>query len=395
MEGMYGTSKNDILSFDFFAPFPALKAPFIKYCKAFEKRLRQSVPFYRVIPVKEDLPTNLAVAGFITEWQSSKGKNALNPITLELQFLEHHNTQFLDLHRDLMRIDYTSQSESALTNLKTLLLLEISLLLGCDVEWAPPSANTGTDGGETATSADGASTGTVLTTSGKDDDDESSDTAGADGSADVAADAAADTAADAAAAPAAPALPRPGSTRTARSATGAAGVPAAPAAPVLDVNDFTTWAPDTWSLVDFDKISFPQDPNVSICTVRSYMAIGMIFWYEPELRTAQPRVWNELNTSWTNTFHSDLHPHVLETWPEKGPHAFNESQSKWLFETLRYLKKNPGRPALRRRVPHQLLPAIAKLTPIVWSADKPEGGGGNTKKRRTDEPVKSTPRLDA
>ena len=167
MEGMYGTSKNDILSFDFFAPFPALKAPFIKYCKAFEKRLRQSVPFYRVIPVKEDLPTNLAVAGFITEWKSSKGKNALIPITLELQFLEHHNTQFLDLHRDLMRIDYTSQSESALTNLKTLLLLEISLLLGCDVEWAPPSANTGTDGGETATSADGASTGTVLTTSGK------------------------------------------------------------------------------------------------------------------------------------------------------------------------------------------------------------------------------------
>jgi hypothetical protein len=109
MEGMYGTSKKDILSFDFFAPFPALKAPFIKYCKAFEKRLRQSVPFYRVILVKEDLSTNLAVAGFITEWKSSKGKNALIPITLELQFLEHHKRKYLDLlrHGELCKIEYS------------------------------------------------------------------------------------------------------------------------------------------------------------------------------------------------------------------------------------------------------------------------------------------------
>jgi hypothetical protein len=40
-----------------------------------------------------------------------------------------------------------------------------------------------------------------------------------------------------------------------------------------------------------------------------------------ELETASG---DELNFAWTATFHSDLpvHPHVLERWPEDGPHAF-------------------------------------------------------------------------
>ena len=81
-----------------FAGFPGIKAPFIKFCKAFEKRLRSNVPSHRVIPVNEEQPTNLDVAGFITEWKSGKVKNKLNPLTVELPpFLEHHKTQYLDL----------------------------------------------------------------------------------------------------------------------------------------------------------------------------------------------------------------------------------------------------------------------------------------------------------
>ena len=68
---------------------PVIKAPFIKFCKAFEKRLSSSVPSHRVIPVNEEQPTNLDVAGFITKWKSGKGKNILNPLNVELQFLEH------------------------------------------------------------------------------------------------------------------------------------------------------------------------------------------------------------------------------------------------------------------------------------------------------------------
>ncbi len=56
----------------------------------------------------------------------------------------------------------------------------------------------------------------------------------------------------------------------------AAPAAAAPAASVLDPTDFTTWAPDTWVLLDFDKIHFPKDPSVIICSLRSHMAIAMI-----------------------------------------------------------------------------------------------------------------------
>ena len=141
MEGLYKKGA-DVLTFDLFAGVGGTKAPFIKFCKAFEKRLRSNVPSHRVIPVNEEQPTKLDVAGFITEWKSGKGKNTLSPLTVELQFLEHHKAQYLDLHRDLMKIDYSPQSEAALQNFKTLVVLEISLFLGGDIEWAtPPGAN--------------------------------------------------------------------------------------------------------------------------------------------------------------------------------------------------------------------------------------------------------------
>ena len=80
MEGLY--KKGDVLAFDLFAGVSGIKAPFIKFCRAFEKRLRSNVPSHRVIPVVEEQPTNLDAAGFITEWKS-KGKNTLNPLTVD------------------------------------------------------------------------------------------------------------------------------------------------------------------------------------------------------------------------------------------------------------------------------------------------------------------------
>ncbi len=69
------------------------------------------------------------------EWRAG-GKNTIIPLTLDVQFLEHHKTQYLDLHRQFQKIDYLPQTQAALQNFKTLLLLEIQLLLGCDVEWS-------------------------------------------------------------------------------------------------------------------------------------------------------------------------------------------------------------------------------------------------------------------
>ncbi len=72
-----------------------------KHCKVFETRLRSLVSTYRVLPLNEEQSTKPDVAGFITE-RIASGKNTLEQLTL--------------------------------VNFKTLLLLEIQLLLGCYVE---------------------------------------------------------------------------------------------------------------------------------------------------------------------------------------------------------------------------------------------------------------------
>jgi hypothetical protein len=43
--------------------------------------------------------------------------------------------------------------------------------------------------------------------------------------------------------------------------------------------DFIIWNPETWSLLDFSKITFSQDPHINI-SVRSYMEKTMILWFE-------------------------------------------------------------------------------------------------------------------
>jgi len=42
------------------------------------------------------------VSGFLTEW--SKSKKVLKTMKLDMQFLDHHRQQFLDLHAELSKI---------------------------------------------------------------------------------------------------------------------------------------------------------------------------------------------------------------------------------------------------------------------------------------------------
>jgi hypothetical protein len=258
---------------------------------------------YSVLPLSEEQSTKQDVSCFITKLRAS-GKNTLKPLTLEVQFLEHHKTQYFDLHRKLQKIDYSQQTQAALQNFKTLLHLEIQLLLGCYVEWSVPLPQASADIDHP-----------VLSTAGNYAyADESGGDAGQNSGA--ASPAAAAQAAD----------------------------PVATAPGVL-TKDFTTWTPGTWELLPWDEIHLPKDPNVSICSVRSYMAIAMIMWYQPDLRLSQLRLWEQLMYAWNTTFHCDLHPNGLEKWQEDGPHAFNTEESKWLAETLCYFKRTPGRPA--------------------------------------------------
>ncbi len=59
---------------------------------------------------------------------------------LDMQFLDHHCKQFLDLHAESIKIDQSLQAEAALTNFKTLLLLEITLLSRSVFDWSTPAA---------------------------------------------------------------------------------------------------------------------------------------------------------------------------------------------------------------------------------------------------------------
>ncbi len=69
---------------------------------------------------------DINVTGFITA-PGGKGKARLSPMKASLQSLEHHKMQYLELHRDLSKIEYAQQTEAALQNFKTLLLLEINM----------------------------------------------------------------------------------------------------------------------------------------------------------------------------------------------------------------------------------------------------------------------------
>jgi hypothetical protein len=144
--------------------------------------------------------------------------------------------------------------------------------------------------------------------------------------------------------------------------------------------------------VPFDKILFPTDPYTSICSVRSYLAVAMIMWYDTDIRAAHSSVWDALQFAWQASFHSALSAVGLEKWPTTGPHAFNEQQCSWLTETLRCLKK----PALRRRVAAGAGPlAPANAAPARKSSSakpaKPVVSAG--KRGRSSEPVMRASRL--
>ena len=377
-EGLFGACKNDRTVFDFYAALPGMKMQFIKYCKVFETRLRSLVTSPRVIPVVEDDPTDMSIPGFLPDWKSKKPKAV--SLKVELQFLEHHKKLYVDLHRELIKTDYSPQSEAALQNFKTLMLLDISLLMGCDIEWAAPAPSI---------SGGGANEAAILTSSAPDDDRDASgddNCGGSAGTRDMAS--AAEEAASAAAAIVAAAAEASVAAACADAAAAAApaGGDAAPACgaaasvsdsedDVPDVNDFTTWTPGNWKRVEFDKISFPKDHNVSICSVRSYMAVAMLLWFDTDLRATQTRLWNELTLCWKATFHSDLDLPGLERWPKGDhPHAFTQEQSDWLEGTLRYLKRGPGRLSSRRR--QQTAPALVSkpATAVSWSSVKQDGG---------------------
>jgi hypothetical protein len=385
-------AKNNPIGLDLFDKIPDVKREFLKFCRHFEQRLRRNVAKHRVIAKNEEQCTDIMIPGFIIE-NKARGAKKLGPAKINLQFLEHHKDQFLELHRDLAKISHSPQTDAALTNTKTLIQLELSLLMGCDIDWAgasdledPPVA---------------AEVVPVLPAAAANDDDDNSSNdntgegaAAADPANNAGPRAAANNAGPraASAAPAAPsAAPATPSAAPAAAPAGAGGAGGACEDDAPDPTDFTTWTPENWPGLDFNLFTFPADPFVSICSVRVYHAVAILLVHVPSLRTAHPRVWGELNTAWHNTFHSDLSETALDKWPTFGPHAFSTAQGHWLTETLRYLKSLKPGPALRRRtVPPSPAEAAAQYT--SHKSQKSKAGGAQGKHRRDSDPVQNTSR---
>ena len=88
-----------------------LKTQVLKYAKPYEKRLQSMVPTFRGVPsgFAED-PTSVSIPGFLVD-SKAKGKKTLAPIKVEMQFLEKHKILYLDLQRDLSKMEYAQQSE--------------------------------------------------------------------------------------------------------------------------------------------------------------------------------------------------------------------------------------------------------------------------------------------
>ncbi len=96
---------------------------FIKICKANQQHICSLLYDFRVIQAdaKEEGDTYININRFLADW--TKGNTNLRAMKLDMQFLDHHSKQFLDLEAELIKMDYSQQQEAASTNLNTLLLL--------------------------------------------------------------------------------------------------------------------------------------------------------------------------------------------------------------------------------------------------------------------------------
>ena len=208
-------------------------------------------------------------------------------MTLELQFLEIHWKEYLELSTDFASMSFLPKSREALENMKALVLLDLRILLGADIPWSHSGKQP-----ELAAAA--------LSQGGAGDDDSVSS-----------------------------------KDNTPAPAEGAAAPGAAASkAAALDPNDFLTWTHKNWDKVPFDHIKFPsgQTPLKS----KAYYAVAVIFLNTVSLREQHATVWKELTDAWEETFGYPLTIERLGDPPATGTNAFTEEERAWCEETRRY-----------------------------------------------------------
>ncbi len=85
-----------------------LKMQVLKCAKPYEKRLQSLVPALCFVPSGsgED-QTTVFIAGFVVDARAKR--KTFVPMNIEMQFIEKHKIMYLDLHRDLSKMEYSLQ----------------------------------------------------------------------------------------------------------------------------------------------------------------------------------------------------------------------------------------------------------------------------------------------
>jgi hypothetical protein len=123
--------KTDLVGYDLYSEIADTKALFLKFCRQFERRIRSLVPNHHVFPAGDgEASTTISVPGFVVD--AKLKKKTFAPQKVHLLFLENHKTLYF--HREFTKSEYAPQSEASLQNFKTLLMLEITILLGTNIE---------------------------------------------------------------------------------------------------------------------------------------------------------------------------------------------------------------------------------------------------------------------
>ena len=124
--------------YDFWNAAPKLKTPYLKFCNAHNNRLHNVLAAYRIICEDETQTTTASVKGMILNWKSRTpmSRQQQSEMTLELQFLEIHRREYVELSTDFASMSFLPKSREALENMKALVLLDLRILLGADIPWS-------------------------------------------------------------------------------------------------------------------------------------------------------------------------------------------------------------------------------------------------------------------
>ena len=76
-----GLVKHDRVGYDIYLGIADTKALFLKFCKAFEKRIRSMVPTYRVVPSGDgEGSTSVSIPGFLVDAKRLKNHSPLRKL---------------------------------------------------------------------------------------------------------------------------------------------------------------------------------------------------------------------------------------------------------------------------------------------------------------------------